>query len=230
MFHSALPPHPSRSTDAPRSLCRLDRRERLVYRPNRCCKIGKRRMSELRSYLGTTHPGQRELRRGREIGKARTERERECASSGVEGRQSIVEERRNLGKDRCLGDDWRRISRRSDIHIDGRSEIVACIDDIQVIERLDGLGETLDRRLLGRGETNHFVHGAEKNVRVANIPIRSGEQVSAEGRTAPIERADQHLGDESWISRIEVVGLPSHYSEQRDVTVLLADSYASSHQ
>ncbi len=83
---------------------------------------------------------------------------------------------------------------------------------------------------MGCGEANHFIHGAEKNVRVANIPIRSGEQVSAEGRTAPIERADQHLGDESWISRIEVVGLPSHYSEQRDVTVLLADSYASSHQ
>ena len=122
----------------------------------------------------------RESRRRCEIGESRTERERKRGSSGVESRQSIVEERCDLREDGGLGDDWSRISRRSDIHIDRRSEVVARIDDIQVVERLDGLGETLDRRLLGRGYSNHFIHGAEKNVRVSNIPIRSGEQVAAE--------------------------------------------------
>src|SRR5688572_27742326 len=52
-----------------------------------------------------------------EAGEAWTQRERKRASSGVELRQSLVEQGRDLGEDRSLRDYRGRSVSRSDIHV-----------------------------------------------------------------------------------------------------------------
>ena len=78
-----------------------------------------------------------------EIREARADAERKRRSAGSESGETVIEQRHNVGEHHILRDDWCWRISRPDVDIDRRPEVIACIDDVQVVERLDRLGETL---------------------------------------------------------------------------------------
>ena len=92
----------------------------------------------------------RELSGSREARESGAQCEWKRGSTGVERRQSVIEKRRDRGEYRGFGYNWSWIVRGTDIHIEGCPEVITRVDYVQEVECLDGLRETLNRRLLRR--------------------------------------------------------------------------------
>ena len=66
-----------------------------------------------------------------------------------------------MSKDFGLCHDRRRRVGRANIDIDRRTQIVASIHDVEVIESLDRFGESFNSRFLGCRQSDDLVQGAE---------------------------------------------------------------------
>jgi hypothetical protein len=133
---------------------------------------------------------------------------------------TFVQELLNVRKDLRFGDDGCWVASGVDVDVDGGTKRVPSVDHMEEVQGLDGLGEPPHTLLLSIRHPRHRLDGVEHDVGVPNVGIVVVPQISAKGRTPPVERTDQHLRNKAGVGRIEVVGLATQNAHHRDISVL----------
>ena len=129
----------------------------------------------------------------------------------------LVQQCRDSRKDRSPVHNGFGIAGRVCGNRDHRAQIIACVDDQQQVQRLEGLRDAPEPALVAGVHRGKRVDGVQHIVGVPEAPVAARPVVAAEGAVTTVQRVAQQLGDEAGIRRVEVVGLASDNADFRHI-------------